>query len=55
MRMVLLSSSARLRIRVISSRIPSGSIPRVGSSMMTTFGSFIRTSAIPRRCLIPRE
>ena len=48
MRMVLYHPPARLRIRVISSRIPSGSIPRVGSSMMTTFGSFIRTSAIPQ-------
>ena len=38
-----------------SSRIPSGSMPSVGSSMMMTCGSFIRTSAMPSLCRIPLE
>ena len=54
-RTVMPSSSAICRIRLMRSRTPCGSMPSVGSSMMTTLGSFISTSATPRRCLMPRE
>ena len=44
-----------LRMSVRISTTPSGSIPIVGSSRMSTLGSLTRASAMPRRWRIPRE
>src|SRR5699024_2662450 len=48
-------SSLSCLIILRNSLTPSGSIPRVGSSRIITSGSFIKISASPRRCFIPRE
>ena len=35
--------------------VPSGSRPSVGSSRMSSLGSLMSSSAMPSRCLMPRE
>ena len=48
-------SAARVFIRFLIHKMPSGSSPLTGSSNMSTLGSPSKVAAIPRRWLMPSE